>query len=691
VGIAFGPVRFQGTPGSRLLIRGLALDDALRLAGDGDPGEIQDDPLEMRGAVRRPEGLFSRGVVASAGFLLRHKEQQSRRGIPYWRPGSTESVAGIDTAFCFYPVRFSQEESPSSVIYMVALDNAEHAPLEVRRLPTNDFQHFHIQDATLGPLGAPSSSSSSSSSKGLRAEEPAFGHGAGFDPFSAPSEESPARTSRSYPEDLGDISTPATSPLPPTSRMPPPPLRPSRRAPPPPPIKSLQPINALLEIEDDDENDEFDTPDADTSDEGILLDGTEELPLPSRAATAPRARPTGAFDPPSGPVLGYLPPEHFGKVETPDPMEDATEDSFSFAVPADILDEAPPTRSSDSAVSTGSASMAPPPAPPPAAADDEIREVHFELPEDVELTDPELHSSSGPPLEPLAPAPGLDLEDLMATDERDVFIEASQLSSMRSEAFREQLAASREPPLAAHRPAPISHSPSPPPASDDLYASLANLLDTDAFDASPSERPIEPVADAPLAPGLEEALDADDSEFADLLGQTLAEAERGGEPRPIEADAFGSFVQEPPPTQDFELPPPPTAAPMHEFGDPEPTETVAAPAAPAAPTAGASGRFSALRGTMIRDLGHVFANYRLYRTPQGEWLFGHHHGRQVLDAHRYDATHDLTQACTAFLKEKVAEGFVLRGDRLQTVPANSTHEKLDLDLLGRIFREMTEA
>ncbi len=158
LGLDMGSV-LGGGDGERTAFFGETLERAVHLAGMGPPHDIPEDPLGIHRAFRHGGELFSRGIVCTPAFLRSYQEEIEDAALPYRVLGSPESIAGIDTDFRHYPVRFTQEKGDDDVILMVALDSSESAPLEVLCLPGADFHDFYDADREIArTMGARRSS-----------------------------------------------------------------------------------------------------------------------------------------------------------------------------------------------------------------------------------------------------------------------------------------------------------------------------------------------------------------------------------------------------------------------------------------------------------------------------------------------------------------------------------------------------
>ncbi len=96
----------------------------------------------------------------------------------------------------------------------------------------------------------------------------------------------------------------------------------------------------------------------------------------------------------------------------------------------------------------------------------------------------------------------------------------------------------------------------------------------------------------------------------------------------------------------------------------------------------------AIPGFDIEQIRPLFEGYVTYRESADRVVFGRPYGSTVLDRHVYTWEGDIGRCYRAFLRDKVAEGFVPRTDLTGRLPPGVTPKPLDFDRLGEAIREL---
>ena len=93
-------------------------------------------------------------------------------------------------------------------------------------------------------------------------------------------------------------------------------------------------------------------------------------------------------------------------------------------------------------------------------------------------------------------------------------------------------------------------------------------------------------------------------------------------------------------------------------------------------------------GIAIPDLDYIFQGYVVFEED-GLFCFGRRYGGALLDVHTYRVT-TAPDAYLAFLRDKIAEGFVPMPDLTCAVPSIIEVQPLDLEEMREVFVQLAE-
>ncbi len=287
----------------------------------------------------------------------------------------------------------------------------------------------------------------------------------------------------------------------------------------------------------------------------------------------------------------------------------------------------------------------------------------FYLPGDT--TRPDTARPDTAPAPRPAPSFEMDVEDGDVQEEEDPF--AAFLSGPAA-AFRPAPAPVRVPPPESFAAAPPRPPPSPPKAPPTPARAAPRA--SDPFAAAPAD---DPLASDPLAPDPFAAAPSADPFAPD----PFAVAPEAQGPATVEAAAPAAPAGKPGRRRRGE--PATTAArPPRRSVRADPVETlpVDAPPEPARPV------------DSTIDFAFLLKGYACF-FERAEAVFGRPYGTRIVDRHAYPYAGDPDDAYTAFLQDKIQEGFVPKADLIGDLPRGVTLMPLDIEKLRDAWRAIT--